>query len=277
MTKYFTFYFLFVSYVVSAQISSCDYLEKAVEHFQNKELDSAIALMTKAVEETPDTTNCYGRCMNNIPLAYAMRGDFDNAILWFDKILDSNLDDLQPGTSIMEPYANYHHNACMKLVQVYESLEKPQMALKYLNLAETSYPYQTFSGTSFEKRAVSITQMKARLYEGLGKKDSVLFIQLSKILDTDIRYRKPDYESLSNVNFYAELIVNVKELIGEDQLDTERKKLKKAIQDIEMSQSGDMRVGTFNFRGLEYKIGVSDNSKTRKQVIQKLMQNEFFK
>ncbi|PHR27614.1 MAG: hypothetical protein COA38_13185 [Fluviicola sp.] len=264
------------SFILTAQISSCDYLEKAIGHFQNKELDSAIVLMTSAIKETPDTTTCYGRCFNNIPIAYAMMEDYDNAIIWFKKILTSDLDDLEQGTDIMEPYANYRHNACMKLVQVHEILEEQQRALAYLTLAETKYPFETFSGTSYEKRAVSIAKWKARIYESCGTADSSLFIQLNKILDTDIRYRKSDFTSLSVVNFYDNLIKNVSDIIGEQKLESEKKKLKKSIQKLKLVPSGLMRQGIFVYRGLEYKIGVSDADKNRDEIILNLLENEFF-
>lgn len=276
MIKYITLYLAFFSFAVSAQMSSCDYLERAITHFQNKELDSAIVLMITAVEETPDTTSCYGRCFNNIPLAYAMLEDFDNAIIWFNKILDSDLDDMEPGTDIMEFYANYHHNACMKLVQVNEILENRHEALKYLDLAETKYPFETFSGTSYEKRAVSIAKWKAQLYEELNLPDSALYVQLNKILDTDIFYRKSDFDSFSDVSFYHELVHNVKEQIGKEQFDSEMKQLKKSIKKLKINPSGDMRVAVFTYRDLEYKVGISNKDKTRKEIIARLMDNELF-
>lgn len=274
--KNLTILFIFFSTFGNAQTNSCEYLELAVNYFNKKELDSAIILMVTAVENTPDTVYCYGRCFNNIPLAYAMQGNFEEAERWFKKILDSDLNDLDQGTDIMEFYANYHHNACMKLVQLHQQMNEPREALNYLNLAETTYPFQTFSGTSFEKRAVSIALWKARIYEELSLPDSALFVQLNKILDTDIRYRKPDYESLSNVNPYNDLLENMKTLIGEKNLEDEKKQLIKSIKKMEIVQNGDMRKGTFTYRGLNYEIGISDSSKSDKEIINRLLGNYFF-
>jgi tetratricopeptide (TPR) repeat protein len=264
------------SFLSSAQTSSCDYLEKAIEYFGNEELDSAINLMVLAIETTPDTNQCYGRCFNNIPLAYAMQEKFDKSKEWFGKIMESELDDFEPGDDIMEPYANYHHNACMQMVKVHDHLEEYPEGLRYLNLAESRYRFECFSGTSFEKRAVSIAKWKGALYMKMNLPDSSLFVQLNKILDTDIRYRKSDFTSLSSIAFYPSLIENVEKLIGKEALNSEKKKLQKSIKMMEITTSGEMRKGSFQFRGLNYTIGISSSAESEKEVVARLLDSAFF-
>jgi tetratricopeptide (TPR) repeat protein len=266
---------LLIFFSAKAQEGPCDYLEKAISHYQNRNIDSALNLMTYVVENMPDTSVCYGRCFNNIPLAYASLGQFDEAKIWFNKILQSSLNDKAPGTDIMEPYANFHHNACMKLVQVNQTLKDYSQALKYLDSAETTYSFKTFSGTGFEKRAVSIAMWKSRLYLEMSLKDSAIYVLLLKTLDTDVRFRKSDFETLSNVDFYSPVNEKLVELIGTDHLKAEQSLIKKAIKNLTITKQGQQTIGTFTFHNLDYHIGLSTD-KSKKEVIEKLLNNPFF-
>lgn len=263
------------SFGSKAQDGPCVYLEKAIGHFQNKELDSAITLMTYVVENMPDTSNCYGRCFNNIPLAYASLGQFDQSKIWFNKILHSKLNDLEPGTDVMEPYANYHHNACMKMVQVHQTLKEFPQAVRYLDSAETTYPFETFSGTGFEKRAVSVAMWKSRIYVEMNQKDSAIYVLLAKTLDTDVRFRKPDYESLSNVDFYSSVNEKLVELIGKDQINKVKSSIKDAIRKLAIVTEGKKTYGVFTYNNLQYRIGLSEK-KSKKELVDELLSNHFF-
>lgn len=264
-----------VSFASKAQEGPCEYLEKAIGHFQNRELDSAITLMTYVVENMPDTSNCYGRCFNNIPLAYASLGQFDQSKYWFNRILHSKLNDKEPGTDIMEPYANYHHNACMKMVQVHQTLKEFPQAIRYLDSAETTYPFETFSGTGFEKRAVSVAMWKSRIYLEMNQKDSAIYVLLSKTLDTDVRFRKPDYETLSNVDFYSDVNEQLHELIGNNQANKTKSAIKDAIRKLTIVTENKKAYGIFTYNNMQYRIGLSEK-KSKKELIEDLLSNHFF-
>lgn len=268
---------------VKAQDWECDLLEKGNELYDQGKKDSAIIVWKTVVNNYPDTSNCYGRSYNNIPIVYSDMGNKEEAVKWYKKILESSLDDSEEGDNLMAPYANYKHNACLRLADLYKNENEIENSFKYIKLAETEFIYQTFSATSFEKRAVLIAFRKAELYQLQGKDKDALFVMLEKILDVDVFFRKTDAASFSSVDFYSGLIKAVGPMIEKEYgIANFKKKLKKSIKRISVNEvkigleQSDAKLGTFIFDGREFNIGVSDNDYSKKEFKKLLLANRIF-
>lgn len=278
------FFFLIIIQVSFCQDLECDLLNKGLKYYEEEKLDSAIVVWESVVKNYPDTSNCYGRSFNNIPIVYAQLERKKLAKEWFQKIIDSKLNDLDEGSGIMTPYANYKHNACLRMALLLKDENLLEESLKYINLAETKFPYQTFSATSFEKRTVSITFDKAELYKLKDNHKMALLIMLEKILDDDIFFRIPDASSITYVDFYAGLIEDIKPMIQESYGYIEfEKRLKASINQLEIKnvtigkENKAAKVATFTFEGKLFTIGASNESYDRQKFIDKLINNRIFK
>ena len=107
--------FLFPSITYSQSDGPCAMMNTGIEYFRAENIDSAIICWKAVLENFPDTNECYGNSWNNIAVGFRAKEEYDSARVWYNKIIASDLDDKQEGPDIMEPYANYHHNACMQM------------------------------------------------------------------------------------------------------------------------------------------------------------------
>lgn len=274
---------LMISQTGYSQDWECDLLNKGLEYYEEEKLDSAIIIWKSIVENYPDTSNCYGRSFNNIPVVYAQLENTIQAKNWYQKIIDSQLNDLDEGDGLMSPYANYKHNACLRMALLLKEENKIDESFNYIELAETKFQYQTFSATSYEKRAISITFDKAELCKLKGDNKRALLIMLEKILDDDVFFRKTDAASFTNVDFYAKLIEEIMPMIQEEYgyLELE-KNLRYAINQLEVKKVriGEKRkrakVATFTFEGKKFTIGSSNKKYNKKKFKERLNNNRIF-
>jgi tetratricopeptide (TPR) repeat protein len=274
---------LLISQIGYSQDWECDLLDKGLEYYEQEKLDSAIIIWKSVVENYPDTSNCYGRSYNNIPIVYAQLENTIEAKNWYQKIIDSKLNDLDEGDGIMSPYANYKHNSCLRMAFLLKEEDEIEESFKYIRLAETKFPYQTFSATSFEKRAVLIAFDKAELWKLKGNNKEAVLVMLEKILDDDVFFRKTDAASFTNVDFYAELIEEIKPMIQEQyRFEEFEKKLKEAINYLEVKtvrigkKREKAKVAIFTFEGKEFIIGSSNKKYNKKKFKNRLLNNRIF-
>ena len=272
-----------ISQIGYSQDWECDLLNTGLEYYEEEKLDSAIIIWKLIVENYPDTSSCYGRSFNNIPIVYAQLEDTIQAKNWYQKIIDSKLNDLDEGDGLMSPYANYKHNACLRMALLLKEENKIEESFRYIKLAETKFPYQTFSATSFEKRAVSIAFDKVELWKLKSDSKKALLVMLEKILDNDVFFRKTDAASFTNVDFYAKLIEEIKPMIQEQYGFVEfEKNLKDAINRLEVKKvrigekKKRAKVATFIFDGKEFTIGSSNKKYNKKKFKEKLNNNRVF-
>jgi len=156
----------FYAFSCFAQSEPAILLEKGVNAFNAELPDSAVYYWRQVVTRYKDSTWYYGRAMNNIPVAYESAGNVAKAAEAYHAILQSDLNDKEDNDgNIMEPYTNYRHNACMRMARMYAANNDFSKALEALQWAEHKYKYQTFSGTSYEKRLVSIASWRSDFYK----------------------------------------------------------------------------------------------------------------
>lgn len=286
MKKQLTFLFFCLAYLAmpaQGQQTACELLNKGITYYQNDQADSAAIVWQYVVENYPDSTRCYGKCYNNIPFAYIKLKQNDKAKEWFQKIIDSKLNDRDEGASIMEPYANYKHGACLNMAMQLFREKKFDEGLKFVQLAETKHKYQTISATSFEKHAVNITYDKVKVWKAKKNPKEALFVMVEKILDVDIFFRVPDVGSITYLDFYRYLREDVKPLIKELYgYEKFVKQLKAAIETLKVKkvrigkEKKKAKLATFTFDGRLFRIGSSSSKYTAADFKKRLLNNSLF-
>lgn len=269
-----------LSFLSFAQNTECDSLfSRSIALYNDEKIDSSLSYWLQIVHTFSDTSSCYKNSLHNIPLVYEQLEDFENAKLWITKILEKDLNNFDPGTGIMEPYANYHHNACMQMARILSKEKKYEEGLNYLLWAETKYPYETFSATSFEKRAVSIAMWKAEFYLENNQKEKAIWVLVNKAIDVDVFFRKPDWGGFTSVDFYSRISQRALDLIDEVYgFDSFKEAFNEALQKVKterafIEKNGKQtkaKIGMFILYGNSYRLGSSDKkfnaAKFKKQI-----------
>jgi len=106
----------------------------------------AIEVWQRIISE-PHRTSEWPKAMYNLGLGEQKRGNFRQAMKYFDLLLESHPNDKEPGQNIMEVYRNYSHRSALQLSLCYEKIGDLNNALRYARLAKTSYPYHSWCGT----------------------------------------------------------------------------------------------------------------------------------
>lgn len=130
-------------------------LDKGCTLYENGEYEKSIEIW-EGVYNYYRGTISWGKAAYNIGLAYMCLEKYTKAIPYFLEILESDVDDLEPGQSVMEAYRNYRHRSCLQISHCYENLENYEKALEYAILARDKYPYESWCGTCFESAYQSL-------------------------------------------------------------------------------------------------------------------------
>ena len=119
--------------VVKEHESRIDDLEEKIE-----ELTKDGAINEKIVEKRSLTRNIFMACLLIIIgiaffilLKYGLK-KFEEAIVEFEKLFPSHVNDGDPGSHIMETNRNYRHQAALEISRIYEEMGRYDKALDYV-------------------------------------------------------------------------------------------------------------------------------------------------
>jgi len=122
-------------------------LEAANKLFnQNKLVKSEEAYRALRAKKITDTT--WAMTSNNLGINLRVQKKYKDSIKVLSEILNRKLNNRDPGPHIMEPYRNYHYNACIEISRSYLGAGDYNNAIKYMKLTRKRYVFQTDSGTS---------------------------------------------------------------------------------------------------------------------------------
>jgi len=114
--------------------------------YEAKRIDEAIARW-RAVETQYPNTSAWGKAVFNIGLALKDQGRYREAIAQFSKMFAAQVDDREPGGSIMEAYRNYRANAQWEIGHCFFALGDYGAALDAYRTTQEKYPFQSWCGT----------------------------------------------------------------------------------------------------------------------------------
>ncbi len=167
-------------------------LDEGNKYFEKEDYDKAIEIWMVVYDNYIGTTS-WGKAAWNIGLAYSRLGQYETAIDYYIAILESDVNDFEPGASVMEAYRNYRHKAASSISQCYEMLEEYDLAIEYAILARDVYRYESWCGTCASGAARQQKLLIDRLTlfnEWSFNKEIICDFELtySISVDTDIQY-----------------------------------------------------------------------------------------
>jgi tetratricopeptide (TPR) repeat protein len=282
MKKIYLLILFFCAFKAYSQEMSADYYVGIGERFLGRrQIDSAIFYWKYVLEHFPNKNRECSQAMIRIAGAYE-RDSAGMAIKWYLKIIGSEkINDQDKGMELMEPYANYRHNSCMRLAALYARRKQYDEALMWVNAAVTQYRYITYVGTAFETKMVNIALVRSDYYKQLEFKDSAIYALVHKILDTNIRYRLPEMDEKNNndVDYYGKIAVTAGKLIeevhGKDEF---RYRFNKALKKLKLKKDKKhkWRIAKFKLYGIEYKITSTNYKKKKKAFINEFRQSKLY-
>ena len=240
--------FLFISSTNFGQQNNDSLLfEKALNYYENKNLDSAISIWTSIVDkEIGKGTYIYDNSFFNVGFTLWKNNQNTKAKEWYLKILNSDLKDNDETGSLMEPHTNYKHKSAIALASINEEEGDLVETLNWIYNADTLYRYWGYEGssTNVSKKQSSLLDWKIKVLLKLKKEQEAISIILSELLCSG---------NLQGFFKQSEdiLFTQIKKNVFKSQFD-------KALNNLEL-KSVDLNnwVASFLFMNIKYNIPIS--------------------
>jgi tetratricopeptide (TPR) repeat protein len=141
-------------------------LEQANLMYKRGDYENA-ALAYRQISNKPHLRiDVLGKATFNLGLTLMKQKEYEDAIAAFSTLLESEVNDKDPGNHLMEIYANYRNKACVNISECYEMKQDYSHALEYYMLSLEKYPYRT---SCFTCRRSSTARKLERLEELVKK------------------------------------------------------------------------------------------------------------
>ncbi len=247
-------------------------------------LDSALYYYRYVLDNYPTFKQECSRAMYRIA-GVLEKDSINESISWYNRIItSSNVNDRDKGMEVMEVYANYRHNSCLRMATLYNRKRNYDEALQWLYNAQYIYKYDTDIGTAFENKMVSIATVKFECYKSLDYQDSAVYALVHKLLDIDVRYYLPNMDELKNntVDHYTKLakiaIKYIEQTRGKDEFKLAfNLALKKIKVKKDKERKGEkLTYATFKLYNIEYKIRSSKPKHRKVEFMNDIMQTAFY-
>lgn len=121
-------------------------VEEGIALYEAGHHEEALEEWRQIVEGYPYTT-AWGSALFNTALDLRTRKCYREAILRFEELLGSGVDGCAFRGNLMQPYQNFHNNACLEISFCYEALGDYPSALRFALLARDKYPLKSMFGT----------------------------------------------------------------------------------------------------------------------------------
>ena len=122
----------------------------------------------RQVCESFATSRSYGIAQFNVGTILKEQGKYAEAIDEFEKLFTSSVNDLDPGSHLMETYRNYRPRAQWEIAHCYRALGKYREALRAYVDTEEKFPFQSWCGNGIAEYAYQYALHQGLCHEFLG-------------------------------------------------------------------------------------------------------------
>ena len=164
-------------------------IDKGIELYQDGKEDKALKVWKKIENKADNSSSTYGTTLGNILYYYIEKDDEKNVLKYYNKIIDSDLNDKDKNHEIGKPYKNYRYHATMRLASYYGKKREFEKGLSFVEKADNEIAFETTSLTSFIFQKVDLAFWKYRFLNNLNQKDKAV----SKLIERAFEY---DYKSM---------------------------------------------------------------------------------
>ena len=159
----------------TAQKKADDYFSEAGKYYEAGDFGKAASVFQYTANHFPKS-KLHPLALYNSGIAYKNDGQDEKAIEVFTTIIKGNYNDMDKvGGNIMDdPYANYKHNSCELMSNIYFARGEYAKALEYFTLSDTTYPYNHFCGNELQDNEIHKVLHYADIYEKMGDEKRML-------------------------------------------------------------------------------------------------------
>jgi tetratricopeptide (TPR) repeat protein len=173
--KQLTILLILVCNAVFSQKMASDYFKEADTYFEQQNYGKALEGFQYIVEHYPQN-ELYDQSYFNVGHIYYLQKNQRKAIPFLKTMLDDHFIEARKNgsNSRADIYAHYRHAASEMLSELYYQDKKYDLALHYLALSDTTYPYRHFCGNAYAVNDVSTALRYSAIYQKLGKADKAI-------------------------------------------------------------------------------------------------------
>jgi len=215
----------------------------------------ALNIWKDIITKTSDSSSTYGTTLRNVLFYYIEDNDEKNAKLYYNKIINSKLNDKDKNFKIGEPYKNYRYHSTMSMASFYANNKNFNEAFKYVNIADNEITYETTSLTAFKFQKVDLAFWKNRLYKDLKKQDSALYVIIKRAFEYDYKDIYKNWATVSESNDEKELTEEIiSNFTEKESLQIFKQEIKKAIENLTFSNINGKTIIKITLKNMNYEI-----------------------
>ncbi|MDO5970590.1 hypothetical protein Q4Q35_12305 [Flavivirga aquimarina] len=180
-------------------------IDKGIELYQDGKKDKALKVWKKIEKKSKNPSSTYGTTLGNILYYYVGKDDEKNILEYYQKIINSDLNDKDKNHEIGNPYKNYRYHATMRLASYYGKKGEFEKGLTYIEKADNEITFETTSLTSFIYQKVDLAFWKYRFLNDLGQKDKAISKLIERAFEYDYKEMHSNWATASVSNDENEL------------------------------------------------------------------------
>ncbi len=180
-------------------------IDKGIDLYQDRKENKALKIWKNIEKKADNPSSTYGTTLGNILYYYIEKDDEKNILIYYQKIIDSDLDDKDLNNEIGKPYKNYRYHATMRLASYFGKKGELKKGLNYVEIADNEIAFETTSLTAFIFQKVDLAFWKYRFLNDLGEKDKAISKLIERAFEYDYKSMYPNWATVSASNDETEL------------------------------------------------------------------------
>ncbi|AEH01887.1 hypothetical protein [Lacinutrix sp. 5H-3-7-4] len=210
MKKLLILFFLCYSYNTLAQDDFELEFNKCVELFHSENKSKALKCLKKIEKEVDNNSSAYGKTLETIFYYYYKEYNEKEMLVYYNKIVNSNLDDKEKNYRKDKPYSNYRFNVAKKLAYYFiEEKNDFEKGLTYIEKANSEFKYYTNSLASLVFQKINLAIWKYDVLNKLDRKADAISVILKRAFEYDYKNIYPELEVNSFSIYEKELFEKI--------------------------------------------------------------------
>ncbi|AXT52940.1 hypothetical protein D1818_19730 [Aquimarina sp. BL5] len=227
-------------------------IDKGIDLYQEGKKNKALKIWKKIEKKADNPSSTYGTTLGNILYYYIEIDDEKNILNYYQKIIDSDLNDKDLNNEIGKPYKNYRYHATMRLASFYGKKGDFKKGLSYVEKADKEIAFETTSLTSFIFQKVDLAFWKYRFLNDLGEKDKAISKLIERAFEYDYKSMYPNWATVSASNDETELAETICSKF--DDLELLKSKIDNGIENLTFDKEN--KIIELKINGIDYEINL---------------------
>ncbi|MBQ0738332.1 hypothetical protein [Aquimarina celericrescens] len=248
-----------------------DQIDVGIELYGEGNKEKALKVWKKIEKKAKKNSSTYATTLRNIIYYYSEKGDESNLLGYYNKLINSNVNDKDKNNKLGDPFKNYRYHSTMSLASYYAKNGEFSKAIEYVEIADKDIKYETSSLTAFIFQKVDLAFWKYRLYNDLDNPEKAISVLIERAFEYNYKNMYPDWATRSESTSEQELSETIySEIEKPEKLKSD---IDSVIKNLTLDKTKDQII--FNLRGFEYKIELYQKIESQEKC-EEYLKNSFF-